>query len=108
MKNTLNAAELLREARQRAGLTQRDLADRSGKAQSAIARIESERSMPTTATLNHLLRAAGFEVRTELIIKPIEKTHMLDDISRILKLTPEQRLQEVANVDRFIKEAKRV
>jgi transcriptional regulator with XRE-family HTH domain len=108
MKNILNAAKLLREARKRAGLTQRELACRSGKAQSAIARIESEKSMPTTATLNHLLSAAGFEVQTELIIKPVEKSHMLDDVTRILQLTPEQRLQEVANVDRFIKEAKRV
>jgi transcriptional regulator with XRE-family HTH domain len=108
MKNPLNAAELLREARKRAGLTQRELAERSGKAQSAIARIESEKSVPTTAALNHLLNAAGFEIQAELTIRPVENSHMLDDVSRILRLTPEQRLQEAANVDRFIKEAKRV
>ncbi len=94
MKNLLSAAKLLKEARKRAGLTQRDLARRSGKAQSAIARIESGKSMPSTSTLNHLIEAAGFEIQTELSVKPIEKSHMLSDVSRILKLTPEQRLQE--------------
>jgi transcriptional regulator with XRE-family HTH domain len=108
MKKELNVAELLREARKRAELTQRELANRSGKAQSAIARIESGKSIPTTATLNHLISAAGFEVQDELIIKPAIKSHMLNDVSRILKLTLEQRLQEIADVDHFIKEAKRV
>jgi len=103
MDNQLNAATLLKEARKRADLTQRELAERSGKAQSAIARIESEKSDPSTSTLNLLLGAAGFEIQIELVPKPVEKSHMLGDISRILKMTPEERLREVANVNRFEK-----
>lgn len=106
MKSQLNASKLLREARKRAGLTQRELARYSGTAQSAIARIESGKVAPTTATLTHLLSAAGFEIQTELVIKPVEKSHMLDDVDRILAMAPEQRLQEVANVDRFVKAVK--
>lgn len=108
MKQELNAAKLLKEARKQAGITQRELAARCGKAQSSIARIETGKTVPSISTLNRLLAASGFEANVELVIKPVENSHMLNDVSRILKLTPEQRLQEVANVDRFLKEAKRV
>lgn len=108
MKKELNVSTLLREARKRAGLTQRELAKRAGKAQSAIARIESGSSDPSTEMLQHLINAAGFEIQTELVIKPVKNSHMLSDVNRILKLTPEQRLQEVANVDHFLKAIKRV
>jgi hypothetical protein len=33
--------------------------------------------------------------------------HMLVDVSRILSLTPEERLREVANVSRFLAAARR-
>jgi hypothetical protein len=35
-------------------------------------------------------------------------THMLGDVERILRLTPEERLQEVANLSRFQSAARRV
>lgn len=106
-KNELNASKLLREARKRSGLMQRELAKRSGKAQSAIARIESGRSDPSTEMLQHLVEAAGFEIQTELSVKAVEKSHMKNDVSRILSLSPERRLQEVADMDHFLKVAKR-
>ena len=92
---------LLRQARQRAGLTQRELARRAATSQSVVARIEQGRCDPSTATLTRLLAAAGFELRTELLPLPVADTHMLDDVARILALTPEQRLLEVRNVSRF-------
>lgn len=92
---------LVREARMRAGLTQRDLARRAGTAQSVVARIEQGRSDPSTATLARLLGAAGFELRAELTPIAVAETHMLDDVARILALTPEERLREVRNVSRF-------
>ncbi len=107
MNNILNAAILLREARKRAGLTQRELSKRSGKAQSAIGRIESGRTDPSTEMLQHLIHAAGFELHATLVPKPVDHSHMLSDVSRILSLSPEQRLQEVANVDHFLKIVKR-
>jgi hypothetical protein len=72
-----------------------------------VARIEHGRSDPSTATLLRLLAAAGFELRTELTPVPVRHTHMLDDVARILSLTPEERLLEVRNVSRFEAAARR-
>ena len=58
---------LVREARAEAGLSQRALAERAGVAQSEIARIESGRQEPSFPRLQQLLRAAGFDMRIELV-----------------------------------------
>ncbi len=92
---------IVREARQRAGLSQRGLAGRASTSQSVVARIEQGRTDPSTATLARLLAAAGFELRAELTPVSVADTHMLHDVARILSLTPEQRLLEVRNVSRF-------
>ena len=98
---------ILREARSRAGLTQRELARRAETSQSVVARIEQGRSDPSSATLARLLAAAGFELRTDLLPLPVADTHMLDDVVRILSLTPEERLLEVGNVSRFVASVRR-
>lgn len=54
-----DAAERVRSARTRAGLSQRQLAERSGVQQPNIAAIESGRSQPTASTLEKLLTAAA-------------------------------------------------
>ena len=50
---------MLREARQRHGLSQERLAIRAGTTQSAISRIEQERGSPTIRTLEELLHMMG-------------------------------------------------
>lgn len=57
---------ILREARARAGLSQRALAQRAGVAQSEIARIEAGRQEPGYRTLERLVRAAGFDLKVDL------------------------------------------
>ena len=106
--NGLNPSHLLRQARSKADLTQRELAKRAGTAQSVIARIELGKTAPSTTTLNSILAAAGFELQSELVIKPIEGSHMLEDINRILQLTPEERLQEVKAANKFLSAARHV
>ncbi len=64
------AAGLVRLARSRAGLTQRQLAERAGVPQSVIARIESGSRQPTIPTLDRILAGAGVEVRYRL--EPLE------------------------------------
>jgi predicted transcriptional regulator len=59
------AAELLR-ARLRAGLSQTELAGRMGTSQSAIARLESGDTLPSTKTLLRYARATGSKVRVRL------------------------------------------
>ena len=108
MKREYDAGRLLRDARGRAGLSQRQLAQRSGTAQSVVSRIETGRTDPSTATLQALLAAAGYRLRAELEPLPVADTHMLEDVARILRLTPTERLLEVRNVARFAHAARRV
>jgi transcriptional regulator with XRE-family HTH domain len=56
-------ARALIAARGGAGLTQAQLAERMGTTQSAIARLESGRTQPTTATLQRLARATGTRLK---------------------------------------------
>jgi transcriptional regulator with XRE-family HTH domain len=102
-----SAADLLRDARLRAGLTQRALARRAGTAQSVIARIENGTTSPAWDTLVRLLDAAGFTLDTALRPVVTEGSHMLDDVPRILALTPEDRLLELRNASRFLAAARR-
>jgi hypothetical protein len=56
-------------------------------------------------TIARLLRAAGFELATELRPRAVLDRQLLDDVPRILRLTPEDRLREVANINRFVANA---
>jgi hypothetical protein len=101
------AAMLLRQARTRARLSQRALARKAGTAQSVIARIEAGLTSPTWDTLERLLAAADCEVSAQ--VEPrVTESHMLNDVSSILRMTPEQRLQEVKNVEDFLHRVRRV
>jgi transcriptional regulator with XRE-family HTH domain len=102
------AAKLLKAARLQAGMTQRELARKARTAQSVVARIELNETSPSWTTLTRILAAAGFRVSPELVRIPKLDRSELDDIPRILRLTPEQRLLEVARVSRFIAAARRV
>ena len=102
-----DAAKLVHAARSRAGLTQRELAGRARTAQSVVARIESGATSPSWQTLSRLLEAAGFELDVTLRPRAPELSHMLEDVPRILRLTPEQRLVELRNTSRFLAAARR-
>jgi uncharacterized protein len=99
---------LVRAARMRSGLSQRALAQRVGTAQSVIARIESGRTSPTWDTLKALLQAAGFDLTARVDPLAVAGDHMMDDVARILRLTPEERLLELGNAARFFAAAERV
>jgi transcriptional regulator with XRE-family HTH domain len=103
-----NAAAILLQARTRAGLSQRALARRAGTAQSVIARIERGQTSPTWETLERLLEAADVELSAQLDPRVVVGSHMLDDVPSILRMTPEQRLQEVKNVSQFLHRVRRV
>ena len=98
---------LVREARSRAGLSQRALAARAETAQSVVARIEGGQTSPSWETLTRLLAAAGFNVDARLAVRPVVASHMLADVERILTLAPEERLNELANFSRFVAAAER-
>jgi transcriptional regulator with XRE-family HTH domain len=104
---TSTPADLVRTARNRGGLTQRELARRANTVQSVVARIEQGVTSPTWETLRRLIAAAGFQLEALLGVPPAETSHMLGDVSRILRLTPEERLLELRNASRLLVEAQR-
>lgn len=84
------------------------MASRAGTSQSVVARVETGVTDPSFETVRRLLSAAGFEVGCTLSPEVVLDSHMLDDVDRILALTPEERLREVRNVSRFVSGARRV
>ena len=60
-------AETLIRARQRAGLSQAEVAKRMGTTQSVVARLESGRSLPSSTSLALYAAATGSRLRVELL-----------------------------------------
>ena len=60
------AAGILRTVRQKAGLTQRELAEAAEISQQVISAYETGRREPTLPTLLRLVRAAGLDLRFRL------------------------------------------
>jgi transcriptional regulator with XRE-family HTH domain len=63
----VRSAAIIREARLRAGLTQAELAERTGRERSVIARWEQGAVSPSVDTLLALVEACGFELPLELL-----------------------------------------
>lgn len=59
---------LIRRARRRAGLSQRELAERAGTSHATIAQYETGVKIPRTDTLERILQAAGFA--TDVALRP--------------------------------------
>ena len=104
----MDAAQTLREARRRAGLSQRALARLANTQQPAVARIESRAVVPRVDTLDRLLAACGLALAT--VPRPgagIDRTQIRD----LLALSPGDRLRLAArdgrNLDRLLARATR-
>jgi transcriptional regulator with XRE-family HTH domain len=102
------AAGLLLMAREEAGISQRDLAERAGVAQSEIARIESGNREPSIPTLQRILAGAGLELRFRLA--PIDE-HDQVLVSRQARSSGQEKRAAAArhahNVAQFAANAKR-
>lgn len=83
-------AQLIREARRRAGLTQAELADRTGTTQSAVARWERGGSRPDLDTVVRVVRACGLDV--EVAVVPPDDSDMAQ-AERLLGVSAAQRLE---------------
>jgi transcriptional regulator with XRE-family HTH domain len=92
------SADLLYEARLRAGLTQREVAKRAGKPQSSIARWESGAMQPSLETLRGLLRACGFDLWYRLTN---DDESYVEFIDRALELEPIERLHDATSRERI-------
>ena len=85
----MRSAALIREARLRAGLTQAELAERTGRDRSVIARWEQGAVAPSVETLVELVRACGFDLPLVLVA---HDTSVDDRLRAHLRLTPERRV----------------
>src|ERR1700756_4722159 len=92
-----SAAQLLLQARKRAGLSQRALARRARTSQAVIARVERGQASPTWETLERLLEAAGLSLRASVEPPVTKGSHMIGEVPRILRMTPEDRLPPGGN-----------
>jgi len=90
---------LVTEARRRAGISQAELARRSGTTQSAIARIETGRAAPSLERLSELVRACGFDLQVRIV--PYD-THEWTLAQRNLTLTPAERLEKILATARVV------
>jgi len=83
---------LIREARLRAGLTQTELAERSGRERSNIARWEQGAVSPTIDNLLAVLRACGYDLPLYLVPYDNDQDEQL---SANLELAPERRVERL-------------
>jgi transcriptional regulator with XRE-family HTH domain len=84
----MRAGSVLRDARRRAGFTQRELARAAGVPQPAISRIERDHLSPRLDTLDVLLRSCGLAL--DLVKRPgvgVDRTL----IRERLRLSPVER-----------------
>src|SRR3954468_6102294 len=88
----VRSADLIREARLRAGLTQYELAERTGRDRSVIARLEQGAVAPSVETLVELVRACGFDL--PLILMPHD-TSLDQRLRKNLVLSPERRVERM-------------
>ena len=95
------SADLLREARLRAGITQAELGRRVGRTQSQIARWERGDVKPSLETLRRLIRACGLELTLRLANYDDSYRR---DVAELLELTPEQRIDLMLRREAFNEE----
>lgn len=78
----MDAAQLIRQARARAGMTQSQLASAAGTSQSAVAAYESSAKSPSVRTLDRLVRAAGATLDVRLGEAPPAQGALLQTLRR--------------------------
>jgi transcriptional regulator with XRE-family HTH domain len=86
----MRGGQLIREARLRAGLTQTELAERTGRERSVIARWEQGAVSPSVDNLLAIVEACGYDLPLVLIPRDTSHHETLDEMRM---LSPERRLE---------------
>jgi hypothetical protein len=88
----VTAAQIIREARLKAGLTQAELAARLGRERAQVARWEIGGQQPSFANLRSAVEACGFVLQTAIAERGA--TPELDaELARSVPQAPQQRVQ---------------
>ncbi len=88
----MQGGELIREARKRAGLSQRALAELMGTTQPVIARWERGRTSPPFGRVVDAIRACGFDLAVRIVTRDDEHALLVQEN---LRLSPQQRLERL-------------
>lgn len=86
----MSPGEMVRRCRQRAGLTQEQLAIRAGTTKTAISRLEADHLSPRIETLETLLLVMGY--RLQLQAEPLPPQSDTAQLDAVADLTPTGRL----------------
>jgi predicted XRE-type DNA-binding protein len=98
----------LREHIKERGLTQSKAAEQLGISQPRVSALIKGNWRDFSADMLLLLATRAGLRPTLSLTPPAQRTsHMLDDVARILSLTPEDRLRELANAAKFFAAARR-
>lgn len=92
----MRSSDLIRMARDRSGLSQEELAVRSGRPRSTIARWESGVRSPSLESLEEVISAAGLSLTMSLANSDPSLAELVEDQ---LALSPERRLRRLLPVD---------
>jgi transcriptional regulator with XRE-family HTH domain len=106
------AAELIREARQSAGLTMSELAERAGTSKPTVSRYENGLVDPGTETLNRLLHACGQELRSKPVGLPSSVAELAErfegrdgpDADDVTRTSDGRELRTAADLEAFAAE----
>ena len=84
----MNAADLVRTVRRRANLTLRALAELAETSHSALSAYESGAKVPNAATLDRIIRAAGFDLRLDEFVPSasLENLSRGEELEQVLAL----------------------
>lgn len=97
----MEASALIRETRKRAGLSQKELAERLQTTQSVIARWETGRREPSFANLQRIARACGLDLSVALVP---QDSHDLSLARQTRDLSPGERIQYMIEWTKRIEE----
>ncbi len=89
---SMRGGDLIREARLRAGLTQAQLSELTGRERSVIARWEQGAVSPSVDNLILIVRACGFEL--PLVLHPRD-TSQDEQLRKNKLLTPDRRARQM-------------
>lgn len=95
----MQVGSVIREARQRQGLSQRRLALRAGTSQDAISRIERGAETPTLERLARLLLALGH--RPVLSVEPLDGPVSHSELVAVESMSLSERLREASSWNRM-------
>jgi transcriptional regulator with XRE-family HTH domain len=100
----MRGGHLIREARRRAGLSQAELAERAGTAQSGIARWESGQTSPSLDDIRRLVRLCGLDL--EVAIVPYDGSD-LAQAERLRDLSPQARVERHQRLSKKVRALRR-